>query len=217
MDSVLIRNLKAAMRNQEINAINLARQADLKPSFVYDILSGKSTNPSTQRLAKIAEVLQIPLTELLGLTEPFAPPRKPGEGYVAISSILAMGAAEGGTSVIEEKQGEPYYFRRSWIQDRLGAKPEDLRMIFIAGDSMEPTLCQGDMILVDITKKNPSPPGIFVLFDGLGLVAKRIEFLSHSRPPSIRILSDNPQYLPYERHIAETEIIGRVVWFAREI
>ncbi len=217
MDSVLIRNLKTAMHQQNINALELAKQADLKPSFIYDILNGKSTNPSTTRLARLAEVLEISLTDLLGLEESYSRPRQPGADYVMISSILVAASAGGGSAVLEEKEGDPYYFRRSWVRDRLSARPEDLRMIFVAGDSMEPTLCQSDMILVDITKKSPSPPGIFVLFDGFGLVAKRIEFLSNSKPPSLRIISDNPQYLPYDRAVSEVQIIGRVVWFSREI
>lgn len=217
MSSVLISNLKTALEKQEMNALELARRAEEKPSFVYDILNGKSTNPATARLAKLADVLEISVAELLGLEESFSRHRRPGEDYVMISSILVAASAGGGAAVLEEREGDPYYFRRNWVRDRLRAKPEDLRMIFVAGDSMEPTLCQGDMILVDITKKRPSPPGIFVLFDGFGLVAKRIELLSNSRPPSVRILSDNPQYLPYDRAVSEVHLIGRVVWFAREM
>lgn len=217
MKSPLVQNLRAAMQQRDISAIELARQAQFKPSFVYDILNGKSANPSSTRLAKLANILEIPLTALLGVEENTSRSLPPEEDYVMISSMLTATSAKGGSAVLEEREGKPYYFRRQWVQNRLNARPEDLRMIFVEGDNMAPTLCQGDMILVDITKKKPSPPGIFVLFDGFGLVTKRLEFLSNSTPPSLRILSDNPQYLPYERAIAETNIIGRVVWFAREI
>lgn len=217
MESKLIQNLRREMRERDMNVIDLARAAGLKPSFIYDILNGKSTNPSPTRLAGIAEVLEISLSQLLGVEASSGRSRPPSDEYVKISSILVAASAGGGAIALEEREGEPYYFRRSWIRDRLNANPTELRMIFVQGDSMEPTLCNGDMILVDITKKNPSPPGIFVLFDGFGLVAKRIEFLSNSTPPSLRILSDNPQYLPYDRAVSETNIIGRVVWFAREI
>jgi phage repressor protein C with HTH and peptisase S24 domain len=217
MNATLVQNLKTAMQQRDLNALELARQSGLKSSFIYDILNGKSANPSPIRLATLADALEISLTELLGIAS--SPPRAKAanDDYVMITSILVAASAGGGAAALEEREGDPYYFRRSWVRDRLCAKPEDLRMIFIEGDSMEPTLCQSDMILVDITKKNPSPPGIFVLFDGFGLVAKRLEFLGNSQPPSLRILSDNPQYLPYERAVAEVTIIGRVVWFAREM
>lgn len=63
----------------------------------------------------------------------------------------------------------------------------------------------------------PTLPGIFVLFDGLGLVAKRLEHVVNSDPPTVRIISDNPLYAPYERSAEEVNIIGRIRWFAREV
>ena len=38
---------------------------------------------------------------------------------------------------------------------------------------MAPTLQDGDAVLVDMTRCLPNPPAIFVLDDGMGLVAKR--------------------------------------------
>jgi phage repressor protein C with HTH and peptisase S24 domain len=63
----------------------------------------------------------------------------------------------------------------------------------------------------------PTPPGIFVLFDGLGLVAKRLEHVASAEPPLVRIISDNPLYAPYERSAEEITIVGRIRWFAREM
>ena len=82
---------------------------------------------------------------------------------------------------------------------------------------MLPTLEDGDTILLDLSMKRPTPPGIFVLHDGMGLVAKRLEHIPNSDPPKVRILSDNPLYAPYERGADEITIIGRIRWFAREV
>jgi len=218
MTQILLKDrLKEAIRQRGINASELAKQAEVKPSFVYDILNGKSSNPSTSKMARISGALEVTLPSLLGIEEMTTPYQGEFSEYVVISSILAAGCGSSGGMVVEEKKGEPYYFRRSWVNNRLKTEPENLRMVFVEGDSMTPTLCQEDMVLVDITKQNPSPSGIFVLFDGMGLVAKRLEYLPQSRPPSVRVLSDNPQYHAYEHPIDETEIMGRVVWFAREI
>ena len=35
-----------------------------------------------------------------------------------------------------------------------------------------PTLHDGDIVLVDLGRRTPTPPGTFVLHDGMGLVAK---------------------------------------------
>jgi len=56
-----------------------------------------------------------------------------------------------------------------------------------------------------------------VLFDGLGLVAKRLEHVASADPPLVRIISDNPIYAPYERSAEEVTIVGRIRWFAREM
>jgi phage repressor protein C with HTH and peptisase S24 domain len=99
----------------------------------------------------------------------------------------------------------------------LRANPADLRIMHVEGDSMMPTLNDGDIVLVDIGRRAPSPPGIFVLHDGMGLVAKRLEHIPNSDPPRVKIVSDNDRYAPYERLVDEMNIIGRIRWFAREI
>jgi len=213
--------LKLEMKKRGITSTELAKRADVKTSFLYDIISGKSANPSTVKLARVAESLGVSLSWLVGnghasdTASQDSPAGK--EDYAPIRRIMVDVSAGGGTIVSSEQPGESYYFRKAWIKERLNASPDDLRMLYVRGDSMEPTLCHNDIILVDTTRKTPSPPGIFVLFDGFGLVAKRLEHITHQRQPHIRIISDNPQYSIYERSIEETFIVGRIVWFAREI
>ena len=48
---------------------------------------------------------------------------------------------------------------------------------------MMPTLHDGDIVLVDLGRRTPTPPGVFVLYDGMGLLAKRVE---HTSPTAIR-------------------------------
>ena len=69
-----------------------------------------------------------------------------------------------------------------WLQ----ARASDLKIISIDGDSMEPVLQGGDKVLIDTSRTAPSPPGIFVLHDGLGLVAKQIEYVPNTEPPSLK-------------------------------
>ena len=87
----------------------------------------------------------------------------------------------------------------------------------VEGDSMMPTLHNDDIVLIDVGRRSPTPPGIFVLHDGMGLVAKRLEHIPNSDPPAVRVISDNPLYPAYERTADEIRIIGRIRWFAREI
>ncbi|MDE2166516.1 MAG: transcriptional regulator [Alphaproteobacteria bacterium] len=91
------------------------------------------------------------------------------------------------------------------------APASDLRIITVMGDSMEPTLQPGQRVLVDTGDRNPSPPGVFVVWDGLGLVVKRCQMVPHSEPPRVRITSDNTKYDAYERTLSEAYIQGRVI------
>ncbi len=138
------------------------------------------------------------------------------EGFVAIHSVNAVASMGGGAAVEDViEEGEPYHFRKTWVHDFLQACPDELRIIRVEGDSMEPTLYNGDAVLIDLTRKALTPPGVFVLFDGIGLVAKRLEHIPNSDPPTMRILSDNPRYSIYERTADEVNIVGRVRWLGR--
>lgn len=100
-------------------------------------------------------------------------------------------------------------------------KPNQVRIIEITGDSMTSLdgggLHSGDRVMIDISDTNPSPPGIFALWDGFGVVVKRVERIPGSDPASLRLLSDNPAHAPYEVSSTEANIIGRVCWFARRL
>ena len=61
----------------------------------------------------------------------------------------------------------------------------------------------------------PTPPRVFVLHDGIGLVAERLEHIPNSEPPIVNVISDNKTYSFYERAADEVNIVGRVRWFAR--
>nr|WP_246220336.1 LexA family transcriptional regulator [Parvibaculum indicum] len=96
-----------------------------------------------------------------------------------------------------------------------------MRIIEVQGDSMETPdgggLHSGDRVMIDISDHNPTPPGIFAVWDGFGVVVKRIERVPQSDPPAIRLISDNPLHEPYMLTADEAGIIGRVVWFARRL
>jgi len=203
---------------------HVAEMAGVNRSFVYDILRGRSVRPGIDRLADVARVLKVDRDWLIhGIGEvegasPFID--NPDETFVAIAHASPRPAMGGGAVVSDEDgdtPGRAYHFRRSWIKDSLKASPSQLRIMHVAGDSMAPTLLDGDTVLVDMTRHLPNPPGIFVLDDGMGLVAKRLEHIPNSDPPAVRVISDNKLYPEYERTADEIRIIGRIRWFAREI
>ncbi|PKP69531.1 MAG: transcriptional regulator [Alphaproteobacteria bacterium HGW-Alphaproteobacteria-4] len=215
--------LRARAQQLGLSPAHVAEMAGVNRSFVYDILRGRSARPSLDRLADLARVLKVERGWLIhGIGEVEGDPpfiENPDESFVAIAHAAPRPSMGGGAIVTEDRDtpGRAYHFRRSWIKGSLKASPSQLRIMHVAGDSMAPTLLDGDTVLVDMALRVPNPPGIFVLHDGMGLVAKRLEHVPMSDPPRVRIISDNPLYTPYEGTADEVNIIGRIRWFAREM
>lgn len=205
--------LRSLMDDKGFTAIDLARRADVKPTFLYDILNGKSQNPSAVRLAKVAEALGVSLSRLMhsDIYQTTAP------GYALVHTLQDAPSFEGSTVVpFTTVRREPHYFRESWLRDRLNADAAGLRVFYIQSDCMAPMLNPRDLVLLDITQTHPSPPGIFVLLEHGALVAKRLEYAS-PRADTIRVLCDNPAYTPGEYPAGTLRIVGRILWFSREI
>ncbi|MCU9849268.1 helix-turn-helix domain-containing protein [Defluviimonas sp. WL0024] len=215
--------LRARADQLGLTPAHVAEMAEVNRSFVYDILRGRSARPGIDKLAEVARVLKVDRDWLIhGIGEVEGEPpfvANPDETFVAIAHASPRPSMGGGTVVTldHEPAGRAYHFRRSWIKGSLKASPSQLRIMHVEGDSMEPTLLEGDTVLVDMTRRAPNPPGIFVLDDGIGLVAKRLEHIPNSDPPAVRVISDNKHYPEYERTADEIHIVGRIRWFAREI
>jgi phage repressor protein C with HTH and peptisase S24 domain len=222
MATTLQERLRARIRQLGMNAANVAALAGVNRSFIYDIVRGRSLHPRLEGLQKVAEVLKVDwewLQHGVGDVQGASPfGEMPDDEFVGIAYANAR-PSMGGGSILEEdaKPGRNFHFRRSWIKDRLKAAPSSLRVVHVEGDSMRPTLEDGDTVLVDMNQKSPVPPGVFVLHDGMGLVAKRLEHIPNSDPPAVRVISDNGLYSAYERTADEVTIVGRIRWFAREL
>lgn len=108
-------------------------------------------------------------------------------------------------------------FKRSWVRSDLRADPFKLALITADGDSMEPTIRTGDLLLIDLSQTRIKKDSIYVLRMEDTLLAKRLQWLYDGR---LAIRSDNPAYreqiIP-ELEIDHLQIVGRVVWFGRQL
>lgn len=107
-------------------------------------------------------------------------------------------------------------FRRRWLSYR-GFKPEQLKVVFARGDSMEPTIKDGDSLLVNLASTSPVDGKIFVVCLGEQLYAKRIQ---KRWDGGLELISDNKEYNSQVIPAAELEqlqVIGQVVWIGKDI
>ncbi len=101
----------------------------------------------------------------------------------------------------------PFDFLRS----HTSAAPASLRIIRVHGDSMVPDFRPGERVLVNTDDRLPSPPGVFIVWDGFGLVIKRLEVIPYSEPATVRLISANADYAVYERPLEDVTVNGRVI------
>nr|WP_246255572.1 S24 family peptidase [Parasphingorhabdus flavimaris] len=147
--------------------------------------------------------------------------RAAGQGGRGASSALLrirqlqVGASAGPGSLADDEYAESMGFGPKWLR-RLGLDPADLSLIAVDGDSMQPTLGDGDDIMVDHSASSrPLRDGIYVLRMDDVLLVKRVA-MGPSGKLSIR--SDNPQYPDWDDVSPESvNIIGRVVWTGRRL
>jgi phage repressor protein C with HTH and peptisase S24 domain len=105
-------------------------------------------------------------------------------------------------------------FRREWIQRKGDAL--NMSIIRVQGDSMEPTLMSGDIVLVDHGRNYVDPHGgIYAIAPGDLIMIKRLQLIYPSA--KLRIISDNSRYQPIEAEPEKVIINGKVIWFGWEL
>jgi len=137
-----------------------------------------------------------------------------GLGLVPIREIdltLGMGATYLDVPVTETVR----HFPLDWIRNYTRAAPENLLFAQGVGDSMEPTLRDSDLLLIDCSQDrlNMADKVWAIAYANCGAV-KRL------RPvPSggVEILSDNPNVPTAVAHDGEVHIFGRIVATVRKM
>lgn len=140
------------------------------------------------------------------------PSRHPSGSAIEIPEYDVRFAAGGGLIVDEASIKSLWRFPRSYIVNELKLNPHTLVIAEVVGDSMEPTLGSGDRVLIDQADKRIANPGVFALWDGDGLVVKRLERVFGSDPLMVRVISDNPRHSTYEVPGETVNVIGRIRW-----
>jgi len=142
---------------------------------------------------------------------PDLPDADPNRDYVSVEVLPTFaGMGGGGTGDADREQA---LISRHLVVAELRAKPADLLLIDVRGNSMEPLFLHGDQLLIDRRDTNPVQPGPFALWDGDGYVVKNIE----RSGGKYRIFSLNSVYRDQEREPEEVRIMGRPVWVARRL
>lgn len=135
----------------------------------------------------------------------------------ALVPVYDVQASAGhGSHVESELKTGHLAFRRDWLRDK-GLKTKDLAIITAIGDSMEPTLSDGDIMLVDTSIDKIINDAIYIVQTDHHLIVKRIQ---QALDGSLTIISDNQRYERQKispEQAKNVKIAGRVKWYGHEI
>lgn len=164
------------------------------------------------------------LAEVLGLELYFGPPRAgaphPPDPDADLTFLprYDVAAAAGCGSLAQEHEVPKSYiaFQTDWLRAR-GIVAAEAALIDVRGDSMEPELRDGDLVLLDMRRIKPRMGSVYVFRDIDDAV--RVKKLG-SRHETLYFISTNDDHPTEARtgpDAARIHIIGRVVWFARTL
>ena len=148
---------------------------------------------------------------------PTSDTRQDGSSMVRVPRLAVQASAGPGSLVDGEFAIGAYWFDRAWLRQVSAAKPDELSIVTVAGDSMAPTLNDGDDVLVDRSTAAIRPrDGIYMLRRDDTLMVKRLTLAPISS--TLTISSDNPAYPSYrDCPLDSVDILGRVVWIGRKL
>lgn len=187
-------------------------------SHVYKICRGAS-RPSMVYLQHLYDELRIDLNWLLTgeQGEGQAVMAKPSSSELVYAPMFDVQASAGfGAEVLSEDIDDFFAFDKNWLSRQLGVSSDQLAFVSIRGESMLPTLHNGDHVLVDMSKKSLSGDDLYLIHTEQGLMAKRL----HKIKTGIEVISDNPEYdnwLITADNQSMNQIVGKIVWCARSL
>ena len=137
------------------------------------------------------------------------------DDIIMIPMVEAVLSAGGGSFETSSITGRDYAFRRDFIERK--GNPNDMILMRVSGDSMEPDVLNGDVVLIDQGKTRIVPGQMFAVGFEEAIYLKRIDVM----PGKAILKSVNPAYPPMELDIRgqlsdQFRVIGRVLWCGRE-
>ena len=215
-----LRELEKGFANRE----EAAKAAGVAKSTLQRWIEGKS-DPSFEGLVRLAGAAGVSVEWLAtgqGKTGPMVEGlrqqiKEIGNGFVMVPRYNVEASAGPGALADEENILDHMAFQEGWVSRTLRADPRKLALISAVGDSMEPAIRAGDLLLVDTGIDQVIDDAIYVIAMDGHLMVKRLQRFFGG---AVSVKSDNPAYV--EQTLGADEagyatIAGRVRWIGRLI
>ncbi len=224
-DFLARQRLEALIRERREDYASLSRLLGRNPAYIQQFIKrGVPRRLAEEDRHILARYFGIDESELRDRSSPPAPVEykaaasAPPAGDVVLIPQFGIGASAGpGTLVGDDPALAPLPFQRRSLRRLTSSPPSALSVVQVSGDSMFPTLSDGDDILVDSSDAAERlRDGIYVLRVEDAVVVKRIAV--NPAGGRFTIQSDNSAYADWPDCDPETvTVIGRVIWAGRRI
>lgn len=211
------------MKRLGISQAELARRVKVTQPTINALVNGNAAG--SKHLHVIAAELGTSPAYLAGEIDDDAPTSVAPSALDALADKLdlailpeyELGYSMGGGNHIAEhyEQRGVVPFQRQWLRGLMRGTFADLFVARGEGDSMQPTLLDGDLVLIDTAQRTIRQQDRIwaVSYGELGMI-KRVRRLADG---SYQLLSDNDTVPPILCADGEMSVVGRVIWVGRRI
>jgi phage repressor protein C with HTH and peptisase S24 domain len=209
------------------SADRLARAMGVSPSAFRKWLKGEA-EPSRERLVALARAAGVGVAWLAEgdgpepVFESSGRERRRSSGREATTELdwdqfvllphRAEAAAAGSVTPPDPSGTEWVALRHDWVRAVCKVEPNDLALETATGESMTPTIRDGNTLLIDTTDRTFRNFGVYVLEVNGQRLVKRVQ---RKHDGSLVLISDNSAYQPDIVDKASADdvlVVGRVVW-----
>lgn len=232
MAEVIADRIKWLIKERGTTQSAVADAIGLKQPSVGRLVSGETKN--TGKLHELARALRTTPEFLVGETDDPEPPNATGDRRLAYDpgpAPMPAGRADrpdqvevaeidlrygmGATYLEDNPEATPRTFSRAWLRNFTDSPPDELFWARGQGNSMEPEIREGDIVLIDRRQQTPVMADLIWAFayGDTGM----IKWLRPMPDGSIKIMSSNQSVRDQVAVDGELNIIGRVVAVVKKL
>lgn len=198
--SVFSDRLKEALDKRNISAAELSRQLGVNEGTVSNYKKGLY-EPKQRRLEEISQVLNVSIAWLMGADVPMSAVKSKGTKIPVLGTVRAGIPMEAVENIIDYEE----------ISEDM-ARQGEFFALQIKGDSMEPRICEGDVVIVRKQSDVDSGDTAIVLVNGEEATIKKIQKFDGG----INLIPSNPSYdvrtyTNEQIEVLPVQILGKVV------
>lgn len=204
----LRKKIENLLKDRGISLASASIQIGKNSAYMHQFINkGSPVNLPEEQRVRLANILDVDEQELTNKPL-FRGVLKTNPNVVNIDMLDVSACCGSGNEITSEPVIGTWQMPLVDYKSMSLSSPENVKLIKATGDSMTPTVQDGDYVFVDISNQYITSDGVYVLRLQTGLSIKRIQ---NGLSGDVTVRSDNPAYSPISAKLEDIKILGRVV------